>query len=286
VTAPAPPQRGPDPEAEQEVDFARYVKLLGVRWWLLAAGLVVGALIGYLVSLGGSQVYSATATVYLGQPLSPTGANSVPTPQTNPSAVGQAINSQSVINTVANVCKTSSKTFQKGISSQAVASGAVKGSGAATVNPLVKVSVQSKKGKVAACAANGLAAAAVKKLGVYPAAKIKNLETHLAFDNGDIKTIQAAIANPNISDTNKLILQQTLRNDQLDKTTNSQLLLLAKTVESPYVYTGAASNKITARSRRNTVVIGALIGLILGAIAALLWEPVAARVTPRNGNGA
>jgi Chain length determinant protein len=283
VTAPAPPQSGFDPEAEQEVDFARYVRLLGSRWWLLVAGLVVGAFIGYLIALGGNQVYSATATVYLGQPLSPTGGNAVITPQTNPSAVGQAINAQSVINTVANLCHTKAGAFKKGISTQAVASGAAKGSGAATVSPLVKVSVQSKKGKVAACAANGLAAAAVQKLGVYPAAKIKNLEAHIAFDNGDIKTIEAAIANPSISDTNKLILQTTLRSDQLDKTTNSQLLLLAKTVESPYVYTPAASNKITARSRRNTVVISAVIGLILGALAALLWEPVAARVTPRNG---
>jgi hypothetical protein len=283
VTAPAPPQRGFDPEAEQEVDFARYVKLLGVRWWLLAAGLVAGAVIGYLVSLGGSQVYSATATLYLGQPLSPTGGNAVTTPATNPSAVGQAINAQSVINTVANLCHTKTGAFKKGISTQAIASGAAKGSGAATVSPLVKVSVQSKKGKVAACAANGLAAAAVKKLGVYPAAKIKNLEAHIAIDDADIARIQEATANPSISDTDKLLLQTFLHQDQLDKTTNSQLLLLAKTVESPSVYTVAASNKITARSRRNTVVIGALIGLILGAIAALLWDPVAARVTPRNG---
>ena len=71
MTAPAPPSRGFDPEAEQEVDFAKYVRLLGVRWWLLAAGVVAGAVIGYLVSLGGSQVYSATATVYLGQPYNP-----------------------------------------------------------------------------------------------------------------------------------------------------------------------------------------------------------------------
>jgi hypothetical protein len=283
VTAPAPPQRGFDPEAEQEVDFARYVKLLGVRWWLLAAGLVGGAVIGYLVSLGGSQVYSATATLYLGQPLSPTGGNAVTTPATNPSAVGQAINAQSVINTVANLCHTKTGAFKKGISTQAVASGSAKGSGAATVSPLVKVSVQAKKGKVAACAANGLAAVAVKKLGVYPAAKIKNLEAHIAIDDADIKRIQEATANPSISDTDKLLLQTFLHQDQLDKTTNSQLLLLAKTVESPSVYTLAASNKITARSRRNTVVIGALIGLILGVIAALLWDPVAARVTPRNG---
>jgi hypothetical protein len=285
VTAPAPPSRGSDPEAEQEVDFAHYVRLLGVRWWLLAAGLVAGAVIGFLVSLGGSQVYSATATVYLGQPYSPTGGNPVITPQSNPSSVGQAINAQSVIETVANRCNAKPGAFKKGISTQAVATGVSKGNGSATVSPLVKVSVQSKKGKVAACAANQLAAEVVKKLGVYPAAKIKTLTAHIAFDNQDIKTIQAAIADPNISDTNKLILQTTLRSDQLDKTTNSQLLLLAKQVESPYVYAAAASNKITARSRRNTVVIGALIGLILGAIAALLWDTVVPRVTPRNGNG-
>ena len=284
MTAPAPPQKGFDPEAEQEVDFARYVKLLGSRWWLLAAGLVLGAVIGYLVSLGGNQVYSATATVYLGQPYSPTGGNPVNTPQTNPSSVGQVVNNQAVANTVANLCHTKSNVFAKGISTQAVASGAsTKGSGSATVSPLVKVSVQSKKGKVAACAANELAAEVVKKLGVYPAAKIKNLTAQIALDNEDIQSIQAAIASQNISDTDKLILQQNLRSDQLDKTTNSQLLLLAKTVESPYVLAPAASNKITARSRRNTVVIGALIGLILGALAALLWEPVASRVTPRNG---
>ena len=68
MTAPAPPARGFDPEAEQEVDFARYVRLLAVRWWLLAAGLVAGAVIGFLISLsGGNQVYSATATVLGGR---------------------------------------------------------------------------------------------------------------------------------------------------------------------------------------------------------------------------
>jgi hypothetical protein len=285
VTAPAPPQRGFDPEAEQEVDFARYVRLLGVRWWLLVAGLVAGAVIGYLVSLSGHQVYQASATVYLGQPLSPTGGASVITPQTNPSSVGQTINNQAVINAVANLCHAKASQFQKGISNQTVATGAAtKGSGT-TISPLVKVSVQAKKGKIAACAAKGLAAAVVKKLGTYPAAKIENLQAHIAFDDKDIKTIETAIANPGISDTDKLILQTQLRSDQLDKTTNSQLLLLAKQVESPKVLLNAASHKITARSRRNTVVIGALIGLILGAIAALLWDTVVPRITPRNGNG-
>jgi hypothetical protein len=282
VTAPAPPQRGFDPEAEQEVDFARYVRLLGVRWWLLAAGLVAGAVIGYLVSLGGNQVYSATATVYLGQPYTPPGSGLVQDPQTNPSSVGQVVSNQAVINAVAQLCHAKPGAFRKGISTQAVATGSTAKSGGPAINPLVKVSVQSKKGKVAACTANGLAAAVVKKLGVYPAAKILNLKAQIASDDAGIKSFQAAIGNGNISDTDKLLLQSTLRSYQLDKTTNSQLLLLATKVESPYVFANAASNKITARSRRNTVLIGALIGLILGALAALLWEPVAARVTPRN----
>jgi hypothetical protein len=280
VTAPAPPSRGFDPEAEQEVDFAKYVRLLGARWWLLVAGLVAGAVIGYLVSLGGTQVYSATATLYLGQPYTPTGGALVTDQATNPSAVGAVINSQSIDNTVANRCHAKASAFRKGISTQAVATGASAKSGA-QVNPLVKVIVQAKKGKVAACAANALAEQVVKNLGSYPARKIANLRAHIAFDNEDIKTIQAAIANPGISATDKLILQTTLRSDQLDKTTNSQLLLLATQVESPKVLTHAASQKITARSRRNTVVIAALIGLILGALAALLWDSVAARL--RNG---
>jgi uncharacterized protein involved in exopolysaccharide biosynthesis len=283
VTAPAPPQRGFDPEAEQEVDFARYVKLLGVRWWLLAAGLVAGAVIGYLVSLGGNQVYAAAATVYLGQPYTPPGSALIVDPQTNPSSVGQVVNNQAVINAVAQLCHTKPGAFRKGISTQAVASGASTKGNAAAVNPLVKVSVQSKKGKVAACAANQLSAKVVKALGVYPAAKIANLKAQIASDNEGIQTINTAIAKGSLSDTDKLLLQTTLRSYQTDKTANSQLLLLATKVESPYILANAASNKITARSRRNTVVIGALIGLILGALAAVLWEPVAARVTPRNG---
>jgi Chain length determinant protein len=284
VTAPAPPSRGFDPEAEQEVDFAKYVRLLAVRWWLLAAGVVAGAVIGYLVSLGGSQVYSATATVYLGQPYTPTGGALVTNPQTNPSAVATVIQSQAVQNTVANRCKTKAQAFEKGISTQAIATGASAKTGT-QINPLVKITVQAKKGKVAACAANALAREVVsaKHLGLYAAEKIANLEAQLALDNAELKAIQAAINNATLSDTIKLIAQTTIRNYQQDKTTNTQLLLLAKGVEKPAVFTSAASHKITARSRRNTVVIAALIGLILGALAALLWDSVVPRLVPRNG---
>ena len=280
MTAPAPPSRGFDPEAEQEVDFAKYVRLLAVRWWLLVAGLVVGAVIGYLISLGGSQVYSATSTLYLGQPLGASGNFLVPNPQTNPSAIGTVIHTQQVQQGVASHCKVKVSEFRKGVSTQTVA-------GALTKNgqtPLVQLTVQAKKAKVAQCTANALAKAATIRLGSYAFEKIRNLKLQIASDNRDINAIQAAIAGSALSSTDKLVVGSELRSDQQDKIAATQLLLQAQKVEKPQVLVGAAARKITARSRRNTVVISALIGLILGALAALLWDTVVPRLAPRNGD--
>ncbi len=90
-----------DPEAEQEIDFSRYWRVLASRWWLLVGGLVVGAVIGYAVSLGGGQVYKATATIYLGQPYSASGNIALQTLQTNPSAVRAIATSPAVVGLVA-----------------------------------------------------------------------------------------------------------------------------------------------------------------------------------------
>ncbi len=278
MTAPAPSQRGFDPEAEQDVDFVRYVRLLAVRWWLLAAGVVAGAVIGYLVSLGGTQVYKGTATLYLGQPYA-AGNSQVQNLQTNPSAVGTIVMQQQVDEAVATQCGTKVSQFRKGISTKSV-SGNVSRNGQ---NPLVQLSVQARSAKVAECAANGLADVAVKKLGTYPKGKIAAYQAEIATDNAGIKQIQAGLGDPAISSTDKLLLQTQLHSFQQDRITTTLSLQQARQVESPRVITGAAARKVTARSRRNTVVIAALIGLILGALAALLWDRVVPRLVPRNG---
>jgi capsular polysaccharide biosynthesis protein len=273
VTAPAPPSRGFDPEAEQEVDFARYVRLLAIRWWLLAAGLVVGAVIGYLVSLGGTQVYKATATLYLGQPYTASGNAPALGAQTNPAAVGQIVHSMQVDGAVAQKCKTTTSQFRKGISATQVSGSTIQKT---ATNPLVTVTVQTRRAKVAECAANGLAAEAVSRLSRYADGKIANLRKEIAADKSAIGLIQTAVANPDISDTNKLLLQTTLKNDQVDEISATQFLQQAIQIEKPQILTGAAPQRVTARSRRNTVVIAALIGLILGALAALFWDRAAA----------
>jgi capsular polysaccharide biosynthesis protein len=282
VTAPAPPSRGFDPEAEQEVDFAHYVRLLGVRWWLLAAGLVAGAVIGYLVSLGGTQVYKATATLYLGQPYTAAGGSPALGVQTNPATVSTIVHSALVDGVVAHKCNTTASKFRKGTSTGVVSGSSVPKT---NTNPYVSITVQTRKAKVAECAANQLAQEVVGRVGKYADGKIANLKAEIAADQAAIALINKALDNPSISVTNKLLLQLSLKTNQQDLISATQFLQQAKQIERPSVLTGATANKITARSRRNTVVIGALIGLILGAIAALLWDTVVPRVAPRNGNG-
>jgi capsular polysaccharide biosynthesis protein len=263
---------GFDPEAEQEVDFGRYRRLLAARWWLPVAGLVLGAVIGYLIALGGSQVYKATATLYLGQPYSASGTQQLQAAQTNPSTVRQIAHAESVIARVASECKTKPSLFRGGISTQSVAGNIAKNG----QTPLVTVTVQAKKRKVAACAANGIARIVVDKLAAFADKKIANFRGQITQLNNDINSINEALKNGNLAVTDKLLLTTRLTTDLQNRLSTAQLLLQATQVEKPSVLTGAHAQKVTARSRRNAVVVSALIGLVIGALVALLWDGVAA----------
>src|SRR3954453_10715457 len=174
-----------DPEAEQEVDFGRYWRLIGNRWWVPVAGLVIGAVVGYLIALGGNQVFKATATLYLGQPYSASGTQQLQGAQTNPSTVKQIAHAESVVALAASQCKTKPSLFRGGISTQSVAGNIAKNG----QTPLVALTVQSKKRKVAACAANQLAATGVDKLSAFSNQKISNFRAQIVSYNTQINAI-------------------------------------------------------------------------------------------------
>jgi hypothetical protein len=257
-----------DPEAEQEIDFSRHARLLLTRWWLPVGGFVLGAIIGYLISLGGGQVWKATATLYLGQPYSASGNIALQTPGTNPSTVRAIATSNAVVTKVALQCHTLPSSFRGGISTQPI-SGNLSKNGQ---NPIVALTVQSSKRRVATCAGNGLANEVIARVSGFANAKIARFRTQISNDEKAINTIQAGIASSNVSTTDKLLLQLQLRTLQDDLTSTSQLLLQATQVEAPKVLTPALAQKVTARSRRNSVVVAALIGLLIGALAALFWD--------------
>lgn len=280
MSTPPPERQAFDPEAEQEIDFGRYLRLLAARWWLIVAGLILGAVIGYAVSLGGGQRYQATATLYLGQPYSASGNVQLQAAQTNPSTVRQIVHASSVIGQVAAACKTKPGTFKGGISTQTV-SGNISKNGQ---TPLVTVSVQAAKRKVATCAANALARLVVKKASAFANQKIANFVREIVIDEKQETLINKSLQSGGQSTSDQLLLQLRLATVQTDRLNVAQLLSQARQVEAPSVLTAAAPNRITARSHRNTAVVAAIIGAIIGALAALLWDGVAAAAQRRRAN--
>jgi capsular polysaccharide biosynthesis protein len=267
-----------DPEAEQEIDFAKYWRLLGKRWWAPIGGLVLGAIVGYAVALGGAQTYSASAAIYLGQPYTASGNVSLQGLQTNPSTVGTIAHSLAIDQRVAELCKAKIGTFRSGISTKPI-SGSIAKNGQ---NPLVSLSVQASKKKTAACAANQLAEAVVERISTYAKVKIASFRTQITDDQKAVSAIETGIAGTSVSSTDKLLLQVQLRTLQLDLVNATQLLHQATSIEEPSIVTPASAGRITARSRRNSVVVAGLIGLVLGGMAALLWDRVAELLARRR----
>jgi hypothetical protein len=276
----------PELEAERDVDLRRHWETVTTHWWLPLAGLAAGLVIGYLISLGGAQVYKARAVVYLGQPLSQGGVQ-VQSQATNPATVRQIVTAEATVDAVARKVGLRAGQLRGRISTQAVTGNITR----LGQNPLVSIAVTGHLRAKVAAAANQLALTVVRSpaLAGYSTTKIESLQLQVDREkaalgalNRNLKAQQQALGNGSgLSTTDRLIAlgqlngllqQQLTTTDQL--TTNQQQLALAKDVEAPQVTTRAVATKTTARSRRNTVLVAGLIGLILGGIAALLYEPV------------
>ena len=276
TTTPAPPRPEDelDWDAEQEVDFGRWWRALVAMWWLPVAGLVLGAIIGYAVSLNGTQKWQAKATIYLGQPYSSSGNIAIQSAQTNPSTVKTIVHSDTAIGRAVRACKVKDS-IRGGISTAPVSGNLTKQG----QNPLVSISVLAGGPYKARCAANSLANTVVSNPAVagYAAGKIASYRKQISFDEKQIASINEALKNPSVSFTDRLVLVQQLRPIQLDMIGAVGLLRQAQQVEEPRVLTYASAQKVTARSRRNSVVVAALVGLLLGIVGALVWDAYAAR---------
>jgi hypothetical protein len=133
-----------DPEAEQEVDLGRYWSAIVARWWLALLGLIVGAFIGYLISLGGKQVWKASATVYLGASYSSVGGVFLQGPQANPATAGTIARAESSIEAAAVRAGMRAGDLRGHVSTQSISTGAGSTNVVRTTgNPLVRITVQA-----------------------------------------------------------------------------------------------------------------------------------------------
>jgi len=291
-----------DLDAEQEVDFRRYWNAVLARWWLPALGLLLGVLGGYGLALSGGDVYRAESTLYLGQPFSPTGGAPVPGLATNPSTVNEIVHSEAVLERIAERSGMDLGKLRANVSSRQVSPPAGRRVVAGTT-PLIEVSVTGKNARATTRAANLLGAAVVADVSPYVEDKIAAIDERIASDERELAQIdrrlgvaqqglQDALANRSLGVTERLLLISTFNSTisfgeqrrgtvQQDLLEAQQALSLAENVEKPSIVERAAARKTTARSVGRSVVVGGLIGLILGVLAAILWEPAQRRFAPR-----
>ena len=278
-----------DLDAEQEVDLGRYAAAVVARWWLPALGLVLGLVLGWLLAVGGEQVYVARAVVYLGQPLSPNGSGPVLSLSTNPRTIREIVTSTANVRSVAREVGLTPAKLRDGVSTQPLMTG---GPPRAAQNPLIAVSVRADQAAGARDAAQLLAERVVDEVGEYAESKIAALEASIAETEREIASVEerleaaeALAQRADAGSTDRLValmLAGTLADQRAraadDVTFDRQLLALAEDVERPRVIDAAAAEKTTARSKRNSLVVGGALGLLAGLLAALMWDWGATRV--------
>ena len=287
-----------DLDAEQEVDFRRYWNAVTARWWLPVLGLVAGILGGYALALGGGDVFRAEATIYLGQPFTPNGGAPVPGLATNPSTVNEIVHSEAALNRAAEVSGMNLDKLRGGIATRTVRAPAGQRAVAAQT-PLYEVTVTGSRAAPTARAANSLAQTVIEDVSPYVEDKIDAIEQRIASDERELASIDrrlelaqqeldAVLGDRSLSTSERLLAvtnfnsaigfgEQRRGTVQSDLAEAQQALSLAENVERPSIVERAAAQKTTARSVGRSVVVGGLIGLILGTLAAIFWEPARRR---------
>jgi uncharacterized protein involved in exopolysaccharide biosynthesis len=292
------PSAAPELEDEQEVDLSSAWQRIKLRWWLPVGGLVVGAILGIALAASAASVWRAQTIIYLGQPFAPLGGGQIQSLATNPRTVNEIVHSETALKAASARSGIPVSRLRSAVSTkEIVETGQLRG-----VNPLVEIAVKGSGKRKVELAADALARRVTGRVSVYVAQKIKLLDSQVATAQTQLDEANARIraaqsqqatvladrsipldqrllltANLNsvitTADARRAALQESLAESQ-------QLLNLAQDVESSRVVEPAGASKTTARSSRSSLLVGALIGLILGTIAALLVDPIAAR---RNG---
>ncbi len=284
-----PARELPDLDAEQEVDLGQLRGRLASHWWLLAAGLVAGALIGYALSFGGGKSYSAKALVYLGNPIS-FGGSPLPSLAANPRYVREVVDSEAAIRSAARVADVRPGQVRGHISTAAASATGTTALGTGRVpQTLVTITAKGSSGPKTAAVANAVAAYVVNELAAYAKTKISTFKevlrtyrSELASLERRIAALTAAVQSGGVSPIDKVVLVGQLdsaeqrRGDVIAQQAETrQQLTQAQQIEEPRIVERAIATETTARSRRNSLLVGAILGLIAGGIAALLWDRLA-----------
>jgi uncharacterized protein involved in exopolysaccharide biosynthesis len=281
------PQPSPDTEAEREIDLVELGRGLLRFWWVVVAGVVLGAIVGALYSASGGSTYEATARVAPGQAFNPSGSSAVLTYLTSQAAINEIATSEGALEQAASAAGVPVSKLRGQVTTSAVnqTTGTANTTGRGAV--LVDITVQLNQKKKAEAVADAIAAYVQRattshyvreSLSIYDK-RIANFNTRVKSLQQRITILNEALKQPHLSLDERLLLiiqldqsQATLGQTIDSLSTAQQEQILAQDVEQTQVIQQAIASKSTARSHRSSIVVGAIIGFLIGmGLAAFLF---------------
>ena len=279
------------------IDIAAVVSTLARNWWVIVGLVVLGAVVGGLVTMAQPKEYTATSSVYIGQTTDANG-NAMAGLNSNAKAATQLLSSQVVLNEAAKQAgdgMTSGKLRRE--TTVETPSSTVKTS--TSVVNIVVISVTDTNKVRAAASANALADALLARLGGGVTEKTAVLAAQLAAGKKQeaaaaarsvmAQRALAAIARSGGSAGEKaaasasyLVIVQAAATEQSDLSTQNQktalLLLSAQQVEKPrLLHEAAVPDSPSGPSMTLNVAAGVLAGLVIGIIVAFARRRLADR---------
>lgn len=291
-----------------EVRVTEYFRRALRRWYVIVFAVVASVLLVFLHGVSGATKQSAaTASVYLGQPFTPGGASVITqTPLSNPSISIQHVTAPQQIAAAAKAAGIDNRRLRSHVS--VLASGGASASGGKTVTgggpPTIAITVEGPwTRQKSQKAANALAQSLIDFANRYTAKKTTLIADRVELEKTELATVLAAqkqarknmaiIAASNADPLSKVAAESPLVTvlstaaDQIGtltvNLTNDQVALVAtKDIESAQFIAQATGHSVSAATRRNSLIIAAMVGLIVGTGLALAWEALAARPRPEQ----
>ena len=282
------------------IDIASWIATLARNWWVIVGLVVLGAVVGALLTMAQPKEYSAASSVYIGQTTDAQG-NAMAGLNSNSKAATQLLTSQVVLKEAADrtgMGMTTSKLRKE--TTVETPSSTVKTT--TSVVNIVVITVTDTKKVRAAAAANNLADVLLERLSGGTDEKIKLLEAQLIAGTKVVNAslarstaaqkALAAIARGNGSAAEKAAVSatyvgiaQAAASEQQPLIQANQeterLILSAKSVEQPRIlHEAGVPDSPSGPSFSLNVAAGALAGLVVGIIVAFARRRLADRRSP------
>jgi capsular polysaccharide biosynthesis protein len=251
---------------------------------------------------GATKQSSAMASVYLGQPFTPGGSSVLTsTPLSNASISIQYVTAPQQIARAADAAGIDNRSLRKHVSVLSASPSGTGGGKAATGGgpPTITITVEGPwtRTKVQT-AANSLAESLISYANRYTDLKARLIAERVKSEQSEMATLREVqtrahanldrIDSSNAAPLDKVASSSPLVSDlsaaatqigQLTlNLTNDQVTLVAtRDIESAQFISRATGRKVSAATRRSSLVIAAMVGLIVGVGLALAWEALSTR---------